>query len=152
MAITKPQFYLTISGLLLIGIISMTLFGSQLQTLEHVSLDNDSSTYINTFNTLADERDITEDYATTLAQENNKTNPLLESIKGISALSSFFGVISVAIDVLDGIWDMLTFLWDIPSFLVSTLGFPTEDWKHVYNVLGYLISVSIIIVILREAK
>jgi hypothetical protein len=149
MALTKPQFYLTL--LLVVGFVAIGLMriGEDLYNSPNIALDSRSEKYIEDYTSL-----IVDEGIDTLWEKNTgdyKTENLLESESNASAdlTSGELGVLFYNKNRASKTTSFFKLVYNLPSFMLKGLGLDVDPFRNYINVLGLVLFVALIILVVR---
>jgi len=150
MALTKVEMWISIIGVVLIFAFSINLLGQDLFNSD-IELDNRSQDYINEFSSNIDESNL-ESYATNQSIEDQKKNPIVETVTNLPIISDVLGGINFFIDKTKGVMSALSVVYNLPTFFLKGFGLPVGDFNHILNIIGATLFIVFTIMMVRLVK
>lgn len=150
MALTKVEMWLSVLTVVLIFAFSINILGADLMASD-VELDSRSQEYVTQFNSNIQNNDF-DDYANNETLQNKESNPIVETITSLPIIQDVVGGINFFIDKTKGVMQGLSLVYNLPSFFIAGFGLNVGDFRHVINVLGYILFLAFTIMLLRLVK
>lgn len=147
MAWTNMNGYMSIIFMAVVVISSLGYLGSSFVSSDRVDLSEDSLDYILTIQGQSVESGI-EGIATTESSESHSTNVLTsEDDTEVSDANDFLSTLNIKKERASRPTNLLKYIYNIPTTLVVSLGLPLQQFNHIINIFGYLLSIGIIVII-----
>lgn len=150
MGLTKVEMWISIIGLVLIFAFSINILGGDLLNSD-VTLDQRSVDYVDKFSTNIDNNSF-DDYAQNTTLEEKKTNPIVDIATSLPIISDVVGGINFFIDKTKGVMSGLSLVYNLPTFFLQGFGLPVEDFRHVINIIAFILLLSFTIILVRLVK
>jgi len=145
MAWTKPTFYMTLILVVSVLIVSLGIVGKSLWTSDRVDLNDESVSYVNTIlgesgsYDQSSEKEVSEISNTGILQsEDNAT---------ISSETDYVGALNIKKERAKKPTNFFKIAYNIPNTILISLRLPVDEFKHVTNILTYVLLIGITIMV-----
>jgi len=145
MAWTKPTFYMTLVLVVSVLIVSLGIVGKSLWTSDRVDLNDESVSYVNTIlgesgsYDRSSEKDVSEISDTGILQsEDNAT---------ISSETDYVGALNIKKERAEKPTNFFKIAYNIPNTILISLNLDTSYFRHVVNILSYVLLIAITIMV-----
>lgn len=142
MAMTKPNFYIGVLSVFAIMTLSMLLFAINISDTRDIN--DKSQDYVTEYSQYIEDSNIEK-----LEEEVDKRIIVGTNETGESAITDFLANINYYAQRVGRIKGYLDLMYNLPSFVISSLGLPLGAFRHVINILGTIMFISLLIVIIR---
>jgi hypothetical protein len=149
MAITKIEYWIAVIFLVLVVSVSTMFVGQDLLKSNTAVLDDKSENYANQFASNLNSNQLNQ---YTNATEVERKNPLLTRLEGSPLIGDFLGAVNFFVNTGRSVIDFLAILYNIPTFILQGFGLPIAPFRHIINIIGVILLISITIVAMRLVK
>lgn len=150
MGLTKAEMWISILGLVLVFAFSISLMGGDLLNSD-VTLDPKSVDYVNDFSNNIEQNNLN-DYSTNATLQDKKTNPILSFVGGLPLIEDVLGGINFFIEKSKQVMNGLALIYNLPSFFLAGFGLGVEPFRHVINIVSFILLLSFTIILVRLVK
>lgn len=151
MSFTKVEMWISVLAIVLIFAFSINILGQDLVKSSDVDLDAKSVEYVSDFNTNIDDNNL-QDYSDNTTLEEKKTNPIVDVASSLPIISDVVGGINFFIDKTKQVMSSLALVYNLPTFFLQGFGIEAEPFKHVINVIAFVLLLSFTIILVRLVK
>lgn len=151
MSLTKVEMWISVLAIVLIFAFSINILGQDLVKSSDVDLDAKSVEYVSDFNTTIDDNNL-QDYSDNTTLEEKKTNPIVDIASSLPIISDVVGGINFFIDKTKQVMSSLALVYNLPTFFLQGFGIEAEPFKHVINVIAFVLLLSFTIILVRLVK
>lgn len=151
MALTKVNWYF--STILIVGLLfsSLLLFGNDIANKPDNNLDNDSYEYIDQYAMYLDDSGF-DDLAEVDVQDLKEEDILTSNETGASSITDFLANLNFFNSKIRKISNTLQLVYNIPTLIISTTGLPAGEFRHVLNIIGWVLFASMVILLVRLVR
>lgn len=144
MAWTKPTFYLSLIFIVSIMIVSLGIVGKSFITNDRVILNDKSSSYVLTILGESQSYDRTEQNVSQTTETG-----ILQGDENTTASSEtdYLGAINLKKERADKPTNFFKVAYNIPNTILISLGLPVDEFKHITNILTYVMLIAITIMV-----
>lgn len=147
MAWTKPTFYFSLIFVVAIIFTSLALVGDALLSHDRITLNADSLDYIATVKGVSSSSGF-EEMSTTTSADSASTGILAgDDNASVGTDTDYLGATNLKKERASKPTNFLRIAYNIPSTMIISLGLPIDNFKHIINIISFVLVVALIVLV-----
>jgi len=146
MAWTKPTYYMSVIAIVGILITSLALVGLSIINSDRITLNADSVTYINTITGLSNDAGYT-DLSDREIADSTTFNYLDSDDNSTLSVTDNLATLNIEKERASQTVPFFKIMYNVPNTILVSLGLPVSQFRHVVNIIGYILIIAGLIMI-----